>query len=149
MTKREHKKQLIIDTAFKVWGENFFYNTSLSSLADAMGMSKPAIYRYFNNKEALVLAMKEDFISKYQSLLKKTSKNGLKDINSILLDYTEIPIRFFAGNYNYYRFIFLKLFSQERDLTKLLDDMKGSEDHFAGPILFQSIGLIKIDALSL
>jgi len=149
MTKREQKKQLIIDTAFKVWGDNFFYNTSLSSLADAMDISKAAIYRYFSNKEALIIAMKENLISKYQSLLRKSGKKEFTDLNSILFDYTEYSIRFFAENYNYYRFIFLKLFSREQNLTKLLEEMKGSEDHFAEPILFESIGLKKIDALSL
>jgi len=149
MTKREQKKQLIIDTAFKVWGDNFFYNTSLSSLADAMGISKPAIYRYFSNKEALVIAMKEDFIFKYQSLLKKSNNYVFTDINSILLEYTENSIRFFAENYNYYRFIFLKLFNQERDIVRLLDEVKDSEEHFAEPVLFESIGLTEIDALSL
>ena len=149
MTKHEQKKQLIIDTAFRVWGNNYFYNTSLSSLADAMDISKPAIYRYFSNKEALIIAMKENLIFKYQSILKKSNKNEFTDLNSILLDYTEIPIRFFAENYNYYRFIFLKLFNQEQDLTKLLDDMRGSEDHFAEPVLFESIGLTEINALSI
>ena len=149
MTKREQKKKLIIDTAFRIWGDNFFYNTSLSSLGEAMGMSKPALYRYFSNKEALIIAMKEDFILKYQSLLKKSNNNEFTDLNSILLDYTENSIRFFAENYNYYRFIFLKLFSQEQNLTKLLEEMKGAEDQFAEPIVFESIGLSEIDALSL
>ncbi len=149
MTKREKKKQLIIDTAFRIWGDNFFYNTSLSSLAAAMGMSKPALYRYFNSKEALIAEMKQDFISKYQILLKKSGKQGLKDLNSILFDYTEYPVRFFAENYNYYRFVFLKLFSRERDITKLLSEIKGTEEHFAGSALFESSGLPEIDALAL
>ncbi len=76
MTKREIKTQLIVDTAFKVWGENSFYNTSLSSLAEALGMSKPAIYRYFKNKDALLQAMKDDFIIKYKGLLEKSNPCG-------------------------------------------------------------------------
>ncbi|MCK5674296.1 MAG: helix-turn-helix transcriptional regulator, partial [Spirochaetales bacterium] len=68
MTKRELKTQLIIDTAFKVWGEDSFYNTSLSTLAEAMGLTKPAIYRYFKNKDAILQAMKNDFIIKYKAL---------------------------------------------------------------------------------
>ena len=102
MDKREIKTQLIIDTAFKVWGDNFFYNTSLSSLSDALGMTKPALYRYFKNKDAILLAMKDDFIRNYQTLLKKSRFSGNRNLDSLLVDYTENTVRFFAGKYQYY-----------------------------------------------
>ncbi len=97
MNKREQKIQLIIDTAYKVWGDNFFYNTSLSSLADALGMTKPALYRYFNNKVAILLAMKTDFIRKYQTLLQKSGFREKMNLDTLLVDYTENAVRVFRG----------------------------------------------------
>ena len=54
-------KTKIIDTAFRVWGRNFYQKTSLSQLAKELGVSKTALYRHFLNKKALTDAMTESF----------------------------------------------------------------------------------------
>ena len=133
MDKRELKTQLIIDTAFKVWGDNFFYSTSLSSLADALGMTKPALYRYFKNKDAILLAMKDDLIDKYQGLLKKSGAGG--DLDALLVAYTENAVRFFAGNYYYYRFFVLKLINMKQDIKLLFKEMMGEDENCLSPHL--------------
>ncbi len=149
MTKRELKTQLIIDTAFKVWGENSFYKTSLSSLAEAMGMSKPAIYRYFNNKEALLQAMKDDFISKYQTLLDKSKSSEKMTLDERIVDYTEIPVRFFAENYHYYRFFVLILLNMNQKIELLFDEMRGNHENFLNPTQLQRFGFSEIESLSI
>jgi AcrR family transcriptional regulator len=50
-------KQEIIEAAFKVWGCGFYKKTSLSQIARELGVSKPALYRHFENKQALTTAM--------------------------------------------------------------------------------------------
>jgi len=149
MTKRELKTQLIIDTAFEVWGKNSFYNTSLSSLADALGMTKPALYRYFKNKEALLSAMKQDFITAYKSVHTNLKPDQFSDINSILKDYTENVIHFFTENYNYYKFFVLKLLRVEHNPVAILKEIEGDKNNFAGPKIFENLGFSKINALSL
>ena len=149
MTKRELKTQLIIDTAFKVWGENSFYNTSLSSLADALGMSKPAIYRYFKNKDALLQAMKDDFILKYKALLAKSNSSALLSLNELIVEYTEIPVKFFAENYNYYRFFVLILINMNKNFESLFDEIKENNENFLSPALLQKYGFSEIDSLSI
>ncbi|MCK5152747.1 MAG: TetR/AcrR family transcriptional regulator [Spirochaetales bacterium] len=149
MTKHELKTQLIIDTAFKVWGENSFYNTSLSSLAEALGMTKPAIYRYFENKDALMKAMKDDFILKYKALLAKSNSSNNKTLDELIIDYTEIPVKFFAENYNYYRFFVLILLNMNQDIELLFDEMKGDNENFLSPALLQKYGFSEIESLSI
>jgi len=149
MTKREVKTQLILDTAFKVWGEDFFYNTSLSSLAESLGMTKPAIYRYFKNKGALLQAMKDDFITKYKTLLEKSNSGENMTLDELIVDYTEIPIRFFAENYHYYRFFVLFLINMNKDVELLFNEMKGENENFLSTDLLQNLGFSEIESLSI
>jgi len=149
MTKRELKTQLILDTAFKVWGENSFYNTSLSSLADALGMTKPAIYRYFKNKDALLQAMKNDFIIKYRSLLIKSNSNSNMTLDELIVDYTNTAVKFFAENYHYYRFLVLRLLNMNQNIELLFSEMKGDYENFLSPDRLQKYGFSEIESLSI
>ena len=47
----------VIDAAFKAWGRGFYLNTSLSYVARELQVCKPALYRHFRNKQALLNAM--------------------------------------------------------------------------------------------
>ncbi|GHU47945.1 hypothetical protein FACS1894200_04110 [Spirochaetia bacterium] len=59
----------IIRTAFKVWGRELYINTSLSMIAEELGVSKPALYRHFKNKQALLNAMYDFFFDDYSSFI--------------------------------------------------------------------------------
>ena len=63
------EKQDIIDTAFHVWGEHNFTHMSLAPLAEALNVSKTALYRYFKNKDDLLFTMKEKVVSEYAHML--------------------------------------------------------------------------------
>lgn len=149
MTRRELKTQLIIDTAFKIWGENSFYNTSMSSLAKALGMTKPAIYRYFKNKDTLLQAMKDDFLIKYKALLNESNFSANITLDRLIIDYTEIPVKFFAENYHYYRFFVLILLNMNQDIELLVNEMKGTSENFLSPALLGKLGFSKIESLSI
>jgi AcrR family transcriptional regulator len=149
MTKHDIKTQLIIDTAFKVWGDNFFYNTSLFSLADALDMTKPALYRYFKNKNAIFLAMKDDFIKKYRNLLTKQKPAECRSLDELLVEYTDNSIRFFGHNYNYYRFFVLKLLNMSQDIELLFKEMQGDKENFLSPELIRNLGFSNIEAQSI
>jgi AcrR family transcriptional regulator len=43
----------IVETAFRVWGQEMYKTTSLSRVAQALGVTKPALYRHFASKKAL------------------------------------------------------------------------------------------------
>lgn len=44
----------IVETAYRLFAENGFEKTSLSMIAKEVGISKPAIYYYFESKDALI-----------------------------------------------------------------------------------------------
>jgi AcrR family transcriptional regulator len=60
----------IIRTAFKVWGQDLYKTTSLTSIAQELGVSKPALYRHFKDKQALMDALYSSFFDEYSAFIK-------------------------------------------------------------------------------
>jgi len=119
-TKHELKKQQIIDTAFRVWGEDYFFKTTLASVARAMGMSKAALYRYFSGKDELIGKMVEELYHIHQRICEKVQAAGRgKDFAGRLEEYNKGFLWFYAENFWYYRFAFLYLLPHSHeDLLK-------------------------------
>ena len=111
MTKTE-----IISTAFRVWGRNFYTKTSLSELAGSLRVSKPALYRHFDSKQALTAAMTESFLDDFSASIKADFDSALQTsdadegISSIIGSITG----FFARNA--YSLIFLLMNIYERNI---------------------------------
>jgi AcrR family transcriptional regulator len=96
----------IIQAAFKVWGQELYCNTSLSQVSRELGVSKPALYRHFRNKQALLDAMYETFFDDYASFIrpyheKAVSAASYQDFLRILLP---AMIKYYAKNA--YAFVF-------------------------------------------
>ena len=66
VTQRQQKRDKILRTAFEVWGDTNFLSTSLASIAERLDLSKPALYRYFSNKDELVAGMQAQFAEDYR-----------------------------------------------------------------------------------
>jgi AcrR family transcriptional regulator len=47
----------IIRAAFKVWGQELYRTTSLTEIAQELGVSKTALYRHFKDKDSILEAM--------------------------------------------------------------------------------------------
>jgi AcrR family transcriptional regulator len=54
MRNKQETYELIVETAYKMFAENGFDKTSLAMIAKEVGISKPAIYYYFDSKEKLI-----------------------------------------------------------------------------------------------
>lgn len=66
------KKELIIDEAFIMFSENGYHGTSLAKLANNVGIKKPSLYNYFENKEEL-----------YELCIKKCMNRGIENLKKI------------------------------------------------------------------
>jgi len=64
-------KQDIIKATFIVWGRNFYTKMNLSEVSAYLGVTKPALYRHFSNKEALLEALYIDFFDRFALFLSK------------------------------------------------------------------------------
>jgi AcrR family transcriptional regulator len=67
----------IIKTAFKVWGRELYRTTSLTDIARELGVSKPALYRHFKDKDALVDAMYPAFFDNCADFIKKDYERAI------------------------------------------------------------------------
>ncbi|MCL2441333.1 MAG: TetR/AcrR family transcriptional regulator [Treponema sp.] len=121
MTKKE-----IIDAAFRVWGRNFYRKTSLSQLARELGVSKPALYRHFENKQALTTAMAEHFMEDFADSIKadfdkalkaKDADEGISFIISSISDY-------FARNAYALIFSLINIYARNLDKNTIVQRLK-------------------------
>jgi len=55
----EDKKSQILQAATEVFGTYGYKKTSMQDIADALDISRPALYQYYKNKEAVFLALVE------------------------------------------------------------------------------------------
>ena len=53
----EEKKHQILQAATEVFGTYGYKKTSMQDIADALDISRPALYQYYKNKEAVFLAL--------------------------------------------------------------------------------------------
>jgi AcrR family transcriptional regulator len=92
----------IINTAFKVWGRELYKTTSLSRLAEALGVSKAALYRHFPDKNALFEAMNISFFDDYAEAVKPALEKAeaIKDKREKFLAIIRTIAKYFAGNFS-------------------------------------------------
>jgi AcrR family transcriptional regulator len=140
----------VITAAFRVWGKEFYKTTSLAGLAEALQVSKPALYRHFTCKLALQKAMEERFYNDYIAALKPFMEETRKQ--SHWRDKLLVMIRFisgyFARNSDYLVYTLVRLHSakQQRFLDPKIitkwgvdfasSDFCGQEDHQYPSVLF-------------
>ena len=67
---KEFKRTKILDAALELFSRHGFSETTMESVAEALGVSKPFIYTYFDNKSALLTALYERVTDQLVSLLK-------------------------------------------------------------------------------
>jgi len=56
----DERRKLILDNAARLIAESGYAHTTIGDIADVMGVSKPVIYHYYRNKDALIRAIFEE-----------------------------------------------------------------------------------------
>ena len=67
-TKGRATRQGIEDAARTLFAQRVFHGTTLADITAAAGKSTAAFYRYFSDKEDLLTALAEDFLSELVDL---------------------------------------------------------------------------------
>jgi len=121
MTKIE-----IIEAAFKVWGCNFYMKTSLSQLAGVLGVSKPALYRHFKNKQALNAAMTEHFLNDFAGAIRSDFEQAMlaKDADEGVYTIIKSIAGYFARNVYALIFSLMNIYERNLDRLTIAESMK-------------------------
>jgi AcrR family transcriptional regulator len=120
MTKTE-----ILEAAYRVWGREFYQNTSLSYVARELGVSKPALYRHFANKNALLEAMTRHFFDDFALFIRDDYEKALENVDAnesarlLIRSVTE----YFARNVNFFIFSMTNLHDSELDDFNMLEKL--------------------------
>ncbi len=89
---KKNTRQLILDAAFSFFLEPRFRDFSINELASRVGITKPAIYRYFSGKDALLLEMEKYYFDSIAVRL-RVMQSSFKPI----IPFAEL-IQFFVEN---------------------------------------------------
>ncbi|MCL2231369.1 MAG: TetR/AcrR family transcriptional regulator, partial [Treponema sp.] len=123
MTKTE-----IIDAAFKVWGRNFYRKTSLSQLACELKVSKPALYRHFESKQALTKAMTERFLDDFSSSIRADFKKAqTQDADEGISTIISSISLFFARDVYAMIFSLINIYDRNLDSREVVQMLKAKD----------------------
>ncbi|MFW6328854.1 MAG: TetR/AcrR family transcriptional regulator, partial [Alkalispirochaetaceae bacterium] len=99
------RRDQILAAAFRAWGREFFANTSLSVVAEELGLSKAALYRHFRNKAEIIEAMEERYIADFSlCVLRPLEERREKNLRPFLRRYFSLLMGFFCDAPEYYVF---------------------------------------------
>ena len=82
----EVRKQEILDTALKLFGENGYEKTSITDIAKAIGVAQGLCYRYFPSKEALFDSAIEQYADVLVEQFVSSEKDDHKALRQIIED---------------------------------------------------------------
>lgn len=69
------KKKQIIQAAIHLFARNDYHSTSIQDIVQLAGVAKGSFYLHFRHKEDLLLAIYEDLLDSYMSLLDEIARN--------------------------------------------------------------------------
>jgi AcrR family transcriptional regulator len=121
MTKAE-----IIDAAFRAWGRDLYHTTSLSLIARELGVSKPALYRHFENKQALVEAMTVQFYNDFAAVIRPDYEKALNCTEKSESVFTLIRgiTGYYARNVHIFIFSMTQLYDFKKDSYNITDNLQ-------------------------
>ena len=82
----EVRKQEILDTALKLFGEKGYEKTSISDIAKTIGVAQGLCYRYFPSKEALFDSAIEQYADVLAEQFTNIEKSDHKTLRQIIED---------------------------------------------------------------
>jgi AcrR family transcriptional regulator len=107
----------IITAAFRVWGRELYQKTSLTQLAEELGVTKTALYRHFPHKQALTDSMYEWFFDDFAAFLKAGYDRAAAadDMAEGLLILGRVVARYYCLNMNAFLFSLLRVYGNRNN----------------------------------
>ena len=109
------RKGQILKEATRLFSEYGFDKVTTKQLADACGITEPALYRHYSSKETIYDAVLDAIEQRLSSKMFLDKLDGEKDLESLLKSIAQHVLEFFTENRDLYR---LLLFSTLREHSK-------------------------------
>jgi len=115
---REKKRQLIIDSAIKLFAEKGFASASINSIAKEAGISKGLIYNYFESKEELIITIINNGFNEFIEVFDPNNDGVLSKDEFIY--FIDKVVEILKKNLRFWKLYFLILAQPE--VLKLVED---------------------------
>ena len=125
-TKRQTQ---IIEASINIIAELGIQGLTIKNLSKAIGISEPGIYRHFDSKTDILIAILDNFKNNSTEFIKKlknSKENSITKINNIFINHFNL----FSNNPAFVSVIFAEeIFKNEKILTtKILEILKTNEN---------------------
>ncbi|WP_158970757.1 TetR/AcrR family transcriptional regulator [Chachezhania sediminis] len=93
LVRREEKRLEILRAAARTFNEKGFHNTTIDDLCEILGLSKPTVYYYVKDKEALLFECSRIATADLHSAIRKArddGRNGWERLRNIFVAYAQI-----------------------------------------------------------
>ena len=116
----------VMQAAFRVWGREFYAHTSLSHVASELGVCKPALYRHFINKQALLDAMTKHFFDDFAAFVRPDYEKAMQNENSTtsVFMFIHSVAEYYARNVHIFIFAMIKLHDRELSGVKVYKEFR-------------------------
>jgi AcrR family transcriptional regulator len=120
---RQEKRQHILDAALKLFADNGFHATSISSIAKEAGISKGLMYNYFENKEALLRSIADEISTDIMNMMNpdqddEITTQEMKDFFTLLFESLQEKIELWK--------LYFQI-SMQKDVLKYLTEQQNTE----------------------
>ncbi|MFD0478697.1 TetR/AcrR family transcriptional regulator [Nonomuraea thailandensis] len=97
MSQSTEKQQQILDAALQVFGRYGFRRTSMELIAQAAGVSRPALYKHYAGKEEIFRAVAEGAIDRLVGQAAEIGKEG-GDVADRVFRALNLKLEFVTGS---------------------------------------------------
>lgn len=90
------RRREILDVAERLFWEKGFHATSMEDVADAIGLTKPAIYHYFASKDDILLEIRQSIMDEMLELtdgVLQADGEPIDKLRNVLVSHTEVVLR--------------------------------------------------------
>jgi len=102
--KQKEGRSRILHAALEEFSERGFHASTIDSIAERAGIAKGTVYRYFNTKEGLFNALKEDTMSEFVEIARQ-DLNKEEDVLKIIEGVIRLYLSFFEKNSAFFKVI--------------------------------------------
>jgi len=74
----DDQREAIVARAAELFARQGYHATSMNQVAEAAGLSKPTLYHYYRDKDALLVHIADGHVSRLQALVADVRARGLK-----------------------------------------------------------------------
>lgn len=124
------RKEQILELATEMFGREGYDKVTVKRLADACGITEPAIYRHYRSKEAIYVAVLESLKGRLDYRETFSRLEGERDIEVLLESLATHIIEFYSRNAEIYRLLLFAALRGHDRAKRIFDMIRGTYVRF-------------------